>query len=80
MKNRVMLLLGILALIVPVLGLHAQTAVTGALVGYVSDASAAAVPGATIAATNTSTGVQQQTDTNNAGEYRFSSLIPERTL
>ena len=39
--------------------LHAQTAVTGALIGYVSDASAAAVPGATVEATNTSTGVQQ---------------------
>ena len=76
MKNRLLLLPSILALIVPFTLSHAQTAVTGALIGYVSDASAAAVPGATVAATNTSTGVQQQTDTNNDGEYRFSSLIP----
>src|ERR1700761_6412631 len=56
--------------------LHAQTAVTGALIGYVSDASAAAVPDATVEATNTSTGVKDQTKANNDGEYRFSSLVP----
>ncbi len=53
-----------------------QTAVTGAITGYVSDASGAVVGDATVEATNTSTGVVDKTVTNSDGVYRFSSLIP----
>lgn len=53
-----------------------QTAVTGAITGYVSDASAAAVSGAEIETTNTADGAIYKTVTNDDGVYRFSSLIP----
>ena len=56
--------------------LHAQTAVTGAITGYVSDASGAVVADAAVEATNTATGVTDQSVTNGDGVYRFSSLIP----
>jgi outer membrane receptor protein involved in Fe transport len=56
--------------------LHAQTAVTGAITGYVSDASAAILPDAAVEATNNSTGVTEHTVTNSDGVYRFSSLVP----
>jgi len=56
--------------------LQAQTAVTGAITGLVSDASGAAVSDAAIDITNAGTGVIDHTVTNNSGEYRFSSLIP----
>ncbi|MGC2403161.1 MAG: carboxypeptidase-like regulatory domain-containing protein, partial [Acidobacteriaceae bacterium] len=78
MKLAIQRLLGfmMLLLVIGIGPLHAQTAVTGALVGYVSDASTAAVSGAAVEATNTSTNVQEQAKTNRDGEYRFSSLIP----
>ncbi len=56
--------------------LYGQTAVTGAITGYVSDPSGAAIPDAAVEATNTATGVSGETLTNSAGVYRFASLIP----
>jgi outer membrane receptor protein involved in Fe transport len=56
--------------------LHAQTAVTGAIEGNVTDASGAAVAGATVEATNVGDAVTRTTVTNNDGAYRFPSLIP----
>jgi len=56
--------------------LHAQTAVTGAITGSVSDASGAAVPDAAVEVTNSDTGVSDQTTTNGSGVYRFPSLVP----
>ncbi len=56
--------------------LHGQTAVTGAITGYVSDTSAAAVSDATVEATNTADNVTTTTVTNKDGLYRFPSLIP----
>jgi len=56
--------------------MNGQTAVTGAITGYVNDASAAVVADATVEATNTGTGVVDKTVTNSDGVYRFSSLIP----
>ena len=55
---------------------HGQTAVTGAITGLVTDASGAAVSGATVEIIGADTGVTSGTVTNNSGEYRFSSLIP----
>ena len=65
------LLLG-LALIVPS---HASAqAVTGTLLGNVTDTSGAAVPGATVTARETQTNVSRTATTNETGYYIFSSL------
>ena len=61
-----------LALIVPVLA-FAQGA-GSALSGRVTDNSGAAIPGVTITATNTATGLQRTTVTASDGSYRFPSL------
>ena len=65
------LLLG-LALIVPS---HASAqAVTGTLLGNVTDTSGAAVPGATVTARETQTNVSRTATTNETGYFIFSSL------
>lgn len=56
--------------------LHGQTAVTGGIEGNVTDASGAAISGATVEATNLGDSVARQTVTNSDGAYRFPSLIP----
>ena len=61
-----------LALIVPS---HASAqAVTGTLLGNVTDSSGAAVPGATVTARETQTNVSRTVVTNETGYYIFSSL------
>ena len=65
------LLLG-LFLIVPS---HASAqAVTGTLLGNVTDTTGAAVPGTTVTARETQTNVSRTTTTNETGFYIFSSL------
>lgn len=49
---------------------------TGSIVGTVRDPSGAAVPKASITVTNTATGVSATTQTNSAGEYQVTALIP----
>jgi hypothetical protein len=49
-------------------------AVTGTLLGHVSDSSGAGVPGATITATEVETNISRTTTTNESGTYTFSSL------
>ena len=49
-------------------------AISGDLVGTVTDPSGAVVPNATVEALNTATGVRSATRTNGTGEYRFSNL------
>lgn len=73
--NRFLLFIAIFAVVSAGM-LNAQTAVTGAITGYVSDASAAVVADATVEVTNTGTGVTTSGVTNGDGVYRFSSLIP----
>ncbi len=65
------LLLG-LFLIVP--SLASAQAVTGTLLGNVTDSSGAAVPGATVTARETQTNVSRTAVTNETGYYTFSSL------
>ena len=61
-----------LVLVVPS---HASAqAVTGTLLGNVTDTSGAAVPGATVTARETQTNVSRTTTTNETGYYIFSSL------
>lgn len=60
-------------LIVPSRAVYAQ-AVTGTLLGNVTDSSGAAVPGATITVTEMQTTISRSTVSNEAGYYIFSSL------
>src|SRR5450631_66989 len=51
-------------------------AVSGDLIGTVSDASGAAIPNASIAAVNQGTNTRYTTTTNSVGEYRIPNLPP----
>ena len=55
--------------------LSAQQA-AAAINGIVTDASGAAVPGATITLSNNATGVSRTTESNNAGIYNFVDVQP----
>lgn len=57
-------------------GLAFGQAVTGSLVGTVTDSSAAAVPNAKVALVETRTGIAQTTTSNQSGNYSFPSLTP----
>src|SRR5262245_40046291 len=46
----------------------------GAITGLVQDSSEARIPGVSVAATNTATGVKTTTVTNESGAYNFPSL------
>ena len=48
----------------------------GSIVGTVNDPSGAAVPAATVTATNKQTGIQRQTVSNGAGGYTFVAVQP----
>ena len=46
----------------------------GSIVGAIHDSSGAIIPGATVSATNTATGIVATATTNSSGEYEFPSL------
>jgi hypothetical protein len=56
--------------------LSAQGETTSAIVGQVSDASGAAVPGATVTIHNTETGLQRIATTDESGRFNFPQLKP----
>src|ERR1700693_6132797 len=56
--------------------LQAQTTISGDIAGTVTDPSGAAVPGATVTATDTATGAVKVVTTGDAGAYRVSLLQP----
>ena len=53
----------------------AQTA-TGTILGEVKDVSGAALPGATVSATNQANGAVRETVSDSLGNYRFTALTP----
>jgi outer membrane receptor protein involved in Fe transport len=55
--------------------LFSQATATGNIVGVVTDATGAALPGATVTATNRGTNAQRSVTSNTAGQYRF-DLLP----
>jgi len=69
--TRLLLLLAAFALLTP--AVYGQ-AMDSNLVGIVSDASGAAIPGATVVALNKATGVKSTTSTGGNGEYRLNNL------
>src|SRR5580700_4575992 len=54
----------------------AQGETTSAIVGQVSDASGAAVPGATVTIRDTETGLQRTATTDDSGRFNFTQLKP----
>jgi len=50
--------------------------VNSSIGGTVQDASQALIPGVSVTATNTQTGVQSSVITNEAGAYNFAALVP----
>src|SRR5271169_1909615 len=78
------LTLPVLSLIVPVLLILAllplkalaQGETTSAIIGQVSDASRAAVPGALVTIRNTETGLQRIATTDDSGRFNFTQLKP----
>lgn len=56
--------------------LRAQTTLSGDLAGTITDASGAAIPGATVKVTNTGTGRTLTLTSGSAGEYRAALLQP----
>lgn len=76
-KSTKKLIVALAALSVLVLAMQAfSQSSNSTLGGTVADASQAVLPGATVTATNTQTGVATTTLTNNAGAYNFPSLQP----
>src|SRR5712664_292918 len=53
-----------------------QGETTSAIIGQVSDASGAAVPGATVTATNKETGLRRSASTDDSGRFSFPQLKP----
>lgn len=74
---RVFALLSPLLFLFAVLSAHAQ-ALTGSLVGNVTDSSGAAVPGATIKVTQVETNETRQTRSNDSGAFSF-PVVPAGT-
>jgi len=70
--KRAVLGLVVVACLIPA-GVAAQ-AVTGTILGLITDASGAVMPGATVTMTNTGTGLQRVVVTDTNGEYTAPSL------
>src|SRR2546426_11662654 len=70
------ILLVIAALMALTPSLLAQSAGTGALMGTVTDASGAVIPGVTVTLTSTDTNQTRGTITREDGSYRFALLPP----
>ena len=69
------LLVLIVACLLPAEAL-AQGETTSAIVGQVTDATSAAVPGATVTITNHETGLKRSAKTDEAGRFNFPQLKP----
>src|SRR6516165_9960035 len=55
-------------------GLAVAQVTTGTITGFITDPTNAAVPGATIVATQAQTGIRAQTSTSSAGNYVLPNL------
>src|SRR5260370_28021791 len=56
--------------------IFSQGETTSAIIGQVSDASGAAVPGATVTMTNRETGLRRSASTDGSGRFNFPQLQP----
>jgi hypothetical protein len=76
LKNLIQLFMCLLIVFGAALNLDAQQAAAATLRGIVKDPHGAVVPGATVRATQTSTGTPRETRTNEEGVYVLSNLPP----
>src|SRR5690348_3920450 len=65
----------LLGILLSTITLHAQVNASGTLVGTIADKSGAVVPGAGIQISNREIGLNRETKSNSAGQYRF-DLLP----
>src|ERR1700675_3346823 len=63
----------VLALLLPALSAYGQFE-SATVLGYVKDASDAAIPNSTVTLTNTATGIVQKATTDAEGRYEFASI------
>jgi carboxypeptidase family protein len=64
------------ALLLSLLLINGRAQTQGEITGVISDSGGAVVQGATVAVTNTATGAARTVTSNEAGVYRFPSLLP----
>ena len=67
---------GLLLLCAVLLHAHAQQSATATLTGTVTDPAGAVISGATVTATQKTTGLQRETTTNSEGLYVLTNLPP----
>src|ERR1700744_2703 len=70
------LVLAVLLCLIATTPAFSQATADGAVVGVVTDASGAAIPGATVTASNKASNTERSTTTNSSREYRFDLLPP----
>ena len=70
-----LLFLGLLLSVNPTIALP-QGETTSAIVGQVTDATDAAIPGATVTITNRETGLKRSAKTDDSGRFNFPQLKP----
>ena len=84
MKSWEKCMLGLAMGLLVVAGLSFAQTVTGELVGAVYDSSGAAIPGASVIATNDGTGIKYTATSSSTGQYRLANAqaghIPLRLL
>ena len=71
----IIVLAGSVVYLLPEVG-FSQGETTSAIIGQVSDASGAAIPGATVTIHNTETGLQRNATTDDSGRFNFTQLKP----
>src|SRR4026207_580661 len=69
-------IVAIVAALCFMVGMQAAAQVNSSIGGTVEDVSRALIPGVTVTATNTQTGVTNTSISNEAGTYNFPALIP----
>lgn len=74
MRNRLLPLVALLACVFAFTASARAQTINGNIVGTVTDEQGAAVPGATVTATNVETGAQRNATTNEEGLYRIAGL------
>src|SRR5688572_9099193 len=75
MMRRLLIAVSVLVCLVSANNLYAQTG-NASVGGFVQDATKAFIPGVTVTATNTQTGVVSSAFTNESGAYNIPSLLP----